>query len=72
MADIASHRRERHFRNLTKLGIVGVGSIGFELIAAPRLTAHDQVTAIFAHHSCPRRGAVRLGADHVQMANLKV
>jgi phosphonate transport system permease protein len=30
----------------TKLGIVGVGSIGFELITALRLTAHDQVAAI--------------------------
>jgi len=31
---------------LTKLGIVGVGSIGFELITALRLTAQNQVAAI--------------------------
>jgi phosphonate transport system permease protein len=29
-----------------KLGIVGVGSIGFELITALRLTAQNQVAAI--------------------------
>ena len=30
----------------TKMGIVGVGSIGFELITALRLTAQNQVAAI--------------------------
>lgn len=45
MAEIASHRRENSFGNLIKLGIVAVGSIGFGLITAPRLTAHDQVAA---------------------------
>jgi phosphonate transport system permease protein len=30
----------------TKMGIVGVGSIGFELIIALRLTAQNQVAAI--------------------------
>ncbi|MCX7370040.1 MAG: hypothetical protein NTX90_14310 [Alphaproteobacteria bacterium] len=46
MADIASHRWAKQFLLSTKLGFVGVGSIGFELITALRLTAHDQVAAI--------------------------
>lgn len=46
MADIASHRGEKNFLNATKLDIVGVGSIGLELITALRLTAQNQVAAI--------------------------
>jgi phosphonate transport system permease protein len=46
MADIASHRWEKIFRASTKLGMVGVCDIGFELITALRLTAQDQVAAI--------------------------
>jgi phosphonate transport system permease protein len=46
MADITIYRWEYHFRASTVLGIVGAGGIGFELIAALRLIAYDQVAAI--------------------------
>ncbi len=46
MADITIYRWEYHFRASTVLGIVGAGGIGFELIAALRLVAYDQVSAI--------------------------
>lgn len=46
MADITIYRWEYHFRASTVLGIVGAGGIGFELIAALRLIAYDQVSAI--------------------------
>ena len=42
MADITIYRWEYHFRASAVLGIVGAGGIGFELIAALRLTAYDQ------------------------------
>jgi hypothetical protein len=42
MADITFNRWEYHFRASTMLGIVGAGSIGFELFAARRLIAYDQ------------------------------
>jgi phosphonate transport system permease protein len=46
MADITLHRWEYYFFASTVLGIVGFGGLGFELIAALRLTAYDQVAAI--------------------------
>jgi phosphonate transport system permease protein len=46
VADITIYRWEYHFRASTVLGIVGAGGIGFELIAALRLIAYDQVAAI--------------------------
>jgi len=46
LADITIYRWEYHFRASTVLGIVGAGGIGFELIAALRLLAYDQVSAI--------------------------
>ena len=46
MAGVQIYRWERHFSASTVLGIVGVGGIGFHLMAALRLTAHDQVAAI--------------------------
>ena len=46
LADITIYRWEYHFRASTVLGIVGAGGIGFELIAALRLIAYDQVAAI--------------------------
>mgnify|MGYP006272347469 CR=1 FL=1 len=46
LADITIYRWEYHFRNATVLGIVGAGGIGFELMAALRLLAYDQVSAI--------------------------
>ncbi len=46
LADITIYRWEYHFRASTVLGIVGAGGIGFELIAALRLIAYDQVSAI--------------------------
>jgi hypothetical protein len=46
LADITIYRWEDHFRASTVLGIVGAGGIGFELIAALRLIAYDQVAAI--------------------------
>ena len=46
MAGIQIYRWERHFSASTVLGIVGVGGIGFHLMAALRLTAHGQVAAI--------------------------
>ncbi len=46
LADITVYRWEYHFRNATVLGIVGAGGIGFELMAALRLLAYDQVSAI--------------------------
>lgn len=46
LADITIYRWEYHFRNATVLGIVGAGGIGLELMAALRLLAYDQVSAI--------------------------
>jgi phosphonate transport system permease protein len=46
LADITIYRWEYHFRASTVLGIVGAGGIGFELIAALRMIAYDQVAAI--------------------------
>jgi phosphonate transport system permease protein len=46
LSDITIYRWEYHFRASTVLGIVGAGGIGFELIAALRLIAYDQVSAI--------------------------
>ncbi len=46
MADITIYRWEYHFRASAVLGIVGAGGIGFELMAALRLLAYDQVSAI--------------------------
>lgn len=46
LADMALFRWEHNFRFLTVLGIVGFSGFGFELIAAIRLTANDQVAAI--------------------------
>ena len=46
LADVTIYRWEYHFRASAVLGIVGAGGIGFELIAALRLLAYDQVTAI--------------------------
>ena len=46
LADITIYRWEYHFRASAVLGIVGAGGIGFELIAALRLLAYDQVSAI--------------------------
>jgi phosphonate transport system permease protein len=46
LADITIYRWEYHFRASTVLGIVGAGGIGFELMAALRLIAYDQVAAI--------------------------
>ena len=45
LADITIYRWEYHFRASAVLGIVGAGGIGFELIAALRLIAYDQVSA---------------------------
>jgi phosphonate transport system permease protein len=46
LADITIYRWEYHFRASAVLGIVGAGGIGFELMAALRLIAYDQVAAI--------------------------
>ena len=46
LADITIYRWEYHFRASAVLGIVGAGGIGFELMAALRLIAYDQVSAI--------------------------
>ena len=46
LADITIYRWEYHVRNATVLGIVGAGDIGLELMAALRLLACDQVSAI--------------------------
>ncbi|HEV7370211.1 MAG TPA: phosphonate ABC transporter, permease protein PhnE [Arenibaculum sp.] len=46
MADTALYRWEYNFRASTVLGVVGAGGIGFELIAALRLLAYDQVAAV--------------------------
>ncbi|GMV62107.1 MAG: hypothetical protein AMXMBFR74_12760 [Parvibaculum sp.] len=46
LADITLYRWEYHFRASAVLGIVGAGGIGFELMAALRLIAYDQVSAI--------------------------
>lgn len=46
LADITLYRWEYHFRASAVLGIVGAGGIGFELIAALRLMAYNQVSAI--------------------------
>ena len=46
LADITLYRWEYHFRASAVLGIVGAGGIGFELMAALRLIAYDQVAAI--------------------------
>lgn len=46
LADVTIYRWEYHFRASAVLGIVGAGGIGFELIAALRLLAYDQVSAI--------------------------
>ena len=45
MADITIHRWEYHYRASTVRGIVGAGSVDFELIAPLRLFDHDQVAA---------------------------
>ena len=44
--DTALYRWEYNFRASTVLGVVGAGGIGFELIAALRLLAYDQVAAV--------------------------
>jgi phosphonate transport system permease protein len=46
LSDVTIYRWEYHFRASAVLGIVGAGGIGFELIAALRLLAYDQVSAI--------------------------
>ncbi len=46
LADITVYRWEYHFRACVVLGIVGAGGIGFELIAALRLLAYRQVSAL--------------------------
>ncbi len=46
LADVTVYRWEYHFRASAVLGIVGAGGIGFELMAALRLLAYDQVSAI--------------------------
>lgn len=46
LTDVTVYRWEYHFRASTVLGIVGAGGIGFELMAALRLLAYDQVSAI--------------------------
>ncbi len=46
LADVTIYRWEYHFRASAVLGIVGAGGIGFELMAALRLLAYDQVSAI--------------------------
>jgi phosphonate transport system permease protein len=43
---LSLYRFEANVRSATVLGIVGAGGIGFELIAALRLIAYDQVSAI--------------------------
>jgi phosphonate transport system permease protein len=45
MADITIHRWEYYYRASTVRGIVGAGSVDFELIAPLRLFDHDQVAA---------------------------
>jgi len=46
MTSITLHRWEQYFLASTVLSIARVGGFGVELIAAPRLTAHDQVAVI--------------------------
>lgn len=46
LTDVTVYRWEYHFRASAVLGIVGAGGIGFELMAALRLLAYDQVSAI--------------------------
>tara|TARA_R110002072_G_scaffold187882_1_gene344648 strand:+ start:2167 stop:2967 length:801 start_codon:yes stop_codon:yes gene_type:complete len=46
LTDVTIYRWEYHFRASAVLGIVGAGGIGFELMAALRLLAYDQVSAI--------------------------
>lgn len=46
LMDVTIYRWEYHFRASAVLGIVGAGGIGFELMAALRLLAYDQVSAI--------------------------
>lgn len=46
LVDVTIYRWEYHFRASAVLGIVGAGGIGFELMAALRLLAYDQVSAI--------------------------
>jgi phosphonate transport system permease protein len=46
LSDVTIYRWEYHFRASAVLGIVGAGGIGFELMAALRLLAYDQVSAI--------------------------
>jgi ABC-type phosphate/phosphonate transport system permease subunit len=43
MADITNHRWEYHSHASTVHGIVGVGSVDFELIAPLRLFIYEQV-----------------------------
>jgi phosphonate transport system permease protein len=44
--DTVLYRWEYNFRASTVLGVVGAGGIGFELIAALRVLAYDQVAAV--------------------------
>jgi phosphonate transport system permease protein len=44
--DTTLYRWEYNFRASTVLGVVGAGGIGFELIAALRVLAYDQVAAV--------------------------
>jgi phosphonate transport system permease protein len=44
--DTALYRWEYNFRASTVLGVVGAGGIGFELVAALRIMAYDQVAAV--------------------------
>ena len=46
LVDVTIYRWEYHFRASAVIGIVGAGGIGFELMAALRLLAYDQVSAI--------------------------
>jgi ABC-type phosphate/phosphonate transport system permease subunit len=46
MTSITLHRWEQYFLASTVLSIARVGGFGVELIAVPRLTAHDQVAVI--------------------------
>ena len=46
LVDVTIYRWEYHFRASAVMGIVGAGGIGFELMAALRLLAYDQVSAI--------------------------
>lgn len=50
--DTVLYRWEYNFRASTVLGVVGAGGIGFELIAALRILAYDQVAAVMLSILC--------------------